>query len=207
MKTPSRQRPSSPSPRQSSRPAAIIIAIASVLVIALVATLLVAVDWSGIFRDDADPTPDYNADAIATRQAAVAANPESVSDLTALASELAGRGRIDEAIPYYEQALALEPENSTIRLDFARSLQNNDKPHDAEAQFLKVIAIDPANYEAHYYLAQLYLDAFPTRSNDAIGHLQQVVALAPDSFLAEQATTQLRQLSAGTPAASPQATP
>src|SRR5436190_247418 len=76
--------------------------------------------------------------------------------LAALGNYLANTGRTSESVTWYEQALTLDPDNSTIRLDFARSLAEGEKRADAELQFQKVIAAEPNNAQAHYSLAGLY---------------------------------------------------
>ncbi|MCA9832810.1 MAG: tetratricopeptide repeat protein [Thermomicrobiales bacterium] len=196
-----------PPARETNRLSVVYIGIAMLVVFALILTALNTVNWGGLFDDKEEPTPDYGVDSIAAQQTIVAENPDDVAEHALLASMLASSGRIDEAIPEYEKALTLDPADTDVRLDFARSLQNNGKPLDAEAQFLKVLDMEPDNYTAHYYLARLYLDSFPTKRDEAIAHLEQVTEIAPDSFLAEQATTLLETLQRATPIASPLATP
>lgn len=194
-------------PKETNRLSIVYIGIAMLVVFALMLTALNTVNWGGLFSQDEEPTPDYSVDSIAAQQTIVAGKPDDAAEHALLASMLSSSGRIDEAIPEYEKALTLDPANTDVRLDFARSLQNNGKPQDAEAQFLKVLELEPQNYTAHYYLARLYLDAFPAKREEAVAHLEQVVQIAPDSFLAEQATTLLESLQRATPVASPLATP
>src|SRR5262249_14205217 len=75
----------------------------------------------------------------------VAAHPNDPEALAALAGYLGQIGRVDEAIPYFEQALSIAPDDWGIRLDFADALANGGKRADAELQYQKVIAAQPTN--------------------------------------------------------------
>ena len=110
---------------------------------------------------------------------------------------------MQEAIPIYERLLESDPDNAKVRLDFARGLQSNDMSQDAEAQFLRVLELEPDNHSAHYYLARLYMDWQPRRQDEAVVHFQRVIEIAPDSFLAEQSQSVLDTLNQSTPIASP----
>lgn len=196
------------SPENDSNRASIVyIVVTALVVFGLIAALVSMLDLGSLFRSDSDPTPDYNTNSIAAQQTIVAENPEDPEQLALLASMLASTGRLPEAIPLYEKSIELAPENTSVRLDFARSLQVNGYVQDAEAQYQKILEIDPQNHSAHYYLARLYLDMNPSRTDDAIAHLQQVIEIAPDSFLADQARELLDTLKYSPGDASPQATP
>lgn len=194
-----RKRPKSPPSGQRSKTPILYIVVVSVVVFSMVIAGLAAVDWGALFPDSTDPTPDYNTDQVAIQQTMVAQNPDDLDAKTSLASMLANSGRMNEAIPIYEEVIRLDPENASIRLDFARALQTNGMSADAEAQFLRVLELDPENHSAHYYLARLYLDAQPSRQEEAVAHFQRVIEIAPDSFLAEQATSVLNTLGPATP--------
>lgn len=199
QRPPKRKTQSSPPSLQQSKTPILYIVVVSVLVFSLVIAGLAAVDWSALFPSNPDPTPDYNTDQVAIQQTVVAENPDDAEAQVLLASMLANSGRMPEAIPVYEEAIRLDPENSGIRLDFARSLQSNGMNSDAEAQFLRVLELEPDNHTAHYYLGRLYLDWQPRRHEEAVIHLERVIEIAPDSFLAEQATSVLNTLGSATP--------
>lgn len=195
----SRNRSTPPPTGQRSKASIVYIVVVSVVVFSLIIAGLSAVDWSAFFPNEAEPTPDYNVDQVALQQTVVAQNPEDVDAQVLLASMMANSGRMQEAIPIYEEAIRLDPENASIRLDFARALQANDMSGDAEAQFLRVLEQDPDNHTAHYYIGRLYLDWQPRRQDEAISHFQRVIEIAPDSFLAEQATSVLNTIGPATP--------
>lgn len=196
-----------PPSSQSNRTSIIYIVVTAVVVFGLIAALIATIDLGSLFTSDKELTPDYNSNSIIAQQTVVTENPDSAEQQALLASMLASSGRLPEAIPIYEQAIELAPDNTEIRLDFARSLQVNGYPQDAEAQFLRVLEIDPQNHSAHYYLARLYLDVEPARTDEAIAHLRQVIEIAPDSFLADQAQSLLDSITYAPDNASPIATP
>lgn len=135
----------------------------------------------------------------------IADNPNDVGRIRLLADVLSSEGRIAEAIPLYEQALAIAPDSIDVRLSFGVSLYSAGKPADAEIQFLKVLQTDPDNPEAHYYLGQTYESWDPPRMGDAVAHYQQVLTLAPGTSIAQRAGAALAALGIATPAASPAA--
>jgi len=136
---------------------------------------------------------------------AIAADPGDVTALASLANLLANDGQIAEAIDLYEDALAFEPDNATIRFDFATSLAQAGRRPDAELQFRRVIAADPASVEAHFYLAELYRTWQPPRTDEAAALYRRVIGFGPDAYLADRATDELRRIGAA-PSPSP-ATP
>ncbi len=194
-----RKRPAPPVRGRQSKTPILYISVVSVVVFSLVIAGLSAVDWSAFFPNEAEPTPDYNTDQVAIQQTVVAENPDDPAAQSLLASMLANSGRMQEAIPIYEEAIRLDPEDTSIRLDFARALQSNGMTADAEVQFLRVLDQDPENHTAHYYLGRLYLDWQPRRQEEAVIHFQRVIEIAPESFLAEQATSVLNTIGPATP--------
>ena len=135
------------------------------------------------------------------------ANPDSSMAQAAYANYLANTGDITTAIPFYERAIELEPDNWTFRLDFSQSLSNSGYLADAEYQLDTILDQDRENAEAWFYLAELYLQFDPPRDDEAIFAYQQVIRYDPTSFLAEQASARLTELGVATPQASPVAQP
>lgn len=154
--------------------------------------------------DDTDTNwEDPNADLIGEQQTMVAENPDDFASVALLANLLANTNRVSEAIPYFEQALDMRPDDIGTRLDFARSLADGSLPNDAEVQFLEVLKRDPENQQAHYYLAELYRTWNPARTDEAIPHYQRAVEIDPTSYIGQQSLAQLESLGAATPSASP----
>jgi hypothetical protein len=71
-----------------------------------------------------------------------------------------------------------------------------------------VLAVEPDNQPALYYLAELYMKWDPPRQDEAEDLYQQAIEANPDSFLASQATDRLTTIAPSpAAAASPQASP
>ena len=183
------------------------IVISGLVVCSMLAVALVTIDFSDIWDGGEDDViVDPNADLIGDQQTVVAQDPDDVDQVVLLANLLANTGRMPEAMDWYERALELAPEDNSIRLDFARSLQANAMPTDAEAQFLQVLENDPDSISGHYYLAKLYMDWKPQRRDEAQQHYQRVLDINPNSFLAEQARLELESINRSTPDSSAGAT-
>ncbi len=110
------------------------------------------------------------------------ANPSDPIAAAAYANYLANTGELASAIPWYEKAISLAPNDANLRIDFARSLSSGDMNGDAELQFQQAIQLAPENAEAHYYLAELYYGMNPKRLVAAIDEYEKVIELGPDSF-------------------------
>lgn len=184
------------------------IVISGLVICSFIAVALTTIDFGSLFGDDQiDDTLNPNADLIADQQTVVANNPEDVDAIVLLANLLGNTGQIAEAIPWYERALELAPEDHGIRLDFARSLGSAGYTADAESQFLRVLDAEPDNQTAHYYLAELYLTSEPVRREEAREHYQRAAEIDAESFLGERARNELVALEGAGPTGSPASTP
>jgi cytochrome c-type biogenesis protein CcmH/NrfG len=118
-------------------------------------------------------------------------DPEDYSAHSQLAVMLGNTGRVDEAIPHYEQALQGDPNDLALRLSFARMLEQRGYDLDAEVQLQRVIDEDEENVEAVFMLAEIK-DRSESASNEEAEELyQRVIELDPDSFYAEMAENRL----------------
>ncbi|MBX3069676.1 MAG: tetratricopeptide repeat protein [Thermomicrobiales bacterium] len=181
---------------------------AFLLACSLVASLVVPIAYEAFFNDDSGSGGDQTSidESVENALRATAeAHPDDPGALAGLGSYLANTGRLTEAIPYYERAIGLDPDNVSYRVEFARSLHGGDLSGDAEFQFQKALELEPENPQAHFYLAELYYDADPLRVNDALDHYEATIRYGPDTFVAERAAERIAELT-GTPVASP-ATP
>jgi len=138
---------------------------------------------------------------------AAQASPNDPATLVALANYLANTGATEEAILWYEKAIALTPDNNDLRLDFGIALAKGEKYADAEVQFKKVIAANPKYAQAFLSLGQLYLNWIPPRDADAIAAFNTVIALDPRSVIADRARDELARIVPASPVASPAGTP
>jgi len=158
---------------------------------------------SGSSEDEAQNFDDPNQGVIEEQQTVVASQPDDVEETLLLANLLGNTGRLAEAIPVYERAIDLAPEDSGVRLAFARALADGGMEADAELQFTSALELDPNSQEAHYYLAELYRAWTPPRDIEAIVHYRRAAEIDATTLIAERAATQLASLGAATPAGSP----
>lgn len=199
------------SPPSRTTHAQIVFAVLSSLVICgLIAAALVTVSPAGLFEglgsgndDDAANFQDPNADVIGEQQTVVASNPDDIESLLLLANLLGNSNRLAEAIPLYERALQLAPQDANARLSFARALSDGGMSADAELQFKKVLQLEPGNQQAHYYLAELYRLSVPPRTADAIVHYQRAAEIDSTTLISERSREQLATLGIASPTASP----
>ena len=185
--------------------------VAIVIVFALVVGAIgAAVVDAWLFRDDDSSItidPEDSEDPVEQQyRDSIEENPENTAAMSALAEYLARDGRINEAIEWYEKALAIAPDDMDMRLTFAGDLTRAGKHRDAELQFIKVIEAEPDNAFALLGLARLYRSWAPPRLEDAITYYQLAVDKAGDSVVHDVAAEELAQIS-GTPVASPDASP
>jgi tetratricopeptide (TPR) repeat protein len=185
----------------------------SVLALVVVFSLVVTAVGSAVFDELTNPRTD---DTIAVNpnepdeyekqlRDEVAANQNDAATLAALGNYLALTGRLNEAIDWYEKALAINPEAWDVRLDFARSLADSGKRADAEIQFKKVIAGNPNDPHGHYYYAELLRNWVPARNDEAATEYRRTIEVGPDTYVADLARQALSDLGYATPAASPSA--
>lgn len=154
---------------------------------------------------DLENFQDPNQDLIEGQQTVVANNPDDLEETLLLANFLGNSGRLAEAIPLYERAIELAPDDAGVRLGFARALADGGMSADAELQFTRALELDSSNQEAHYYLAELYRMWTPPRTDEAIVHYQQAAVIDPSTLISERSRTQLASLGVATPAGSPAA--
>jgi tetratricopeptide (TPR) repeat protein len=188
--------------------------IAAVGAILLVCGLISSIMATIVLDQLSDGDDDSQTDAVVNSselrdelRRAAESNPDNAMSQAAYANYLANTGDITTAIPFYERAIALDPANWTIRLDFAQSLSSNNLLADAELQLDRILELDRENAQGWYYLAELYQKFDPPRTDEAIYAYQQVIRFDPTSFIASQSAVALTALGAGTPSASTVASP
>jgi tetratricopeptide (TPR) repeat protein len=153
--------------------------------------------------DDADPTPDADAE-VQRLQTAVAANPADLASTSVLATILSNQGRASEAIPLFERLIEADPDNGRTRLAFGIALFRSGNPFDAEIQLLKAHELTPDRPDAAYYLGQLYEGRDNPDLAAAREWYQRAIDIAPDSLTADQAAQRLAELDgSATPSATP----
>ena len=86
---------------------------------------------------------------------------------------LAGRGRIDEAIGHYEQAVKLRPDYAEAHYNLGLVLAGRGRIDEAAAQFQAVLNTRPDHPEAHNNLGVLL--AGQGHVDEAIAHFRKAV--------------------------------
>jgi tetratricopeptide (TPR) repeat protein len=95
-----------------------------------------------------------------------------------LADDLARKGRSDEAMVHYEEAIRLQPNYAEAYYNRGNVLYANGRIDEAIADFEKTLQIQPNDADAHTGLGNALLrkDAL----KEAIAHYNQAMALAPE---------------------------
>ena len=65
-------------------------------------------------------------------------------------------GKLREALTAYEYALALRPDSTDARLNFALALKQANYPFDAAMELQRILRTQPRIAKAHLFLANLY---------------------------------------------------
>jgi tetratricopeptide (TPR) repeat protein len=175
------------------------------LVVALIGTAIVDELTTANTDDSNEFTPDERGEYEQELRDVAEARPDDPAALKDLAVFLSNSGKIDEAIGWYEKALALNPNDAILRLSFADALTNGGKRSDAELQYKKAIESQPNNPQAHFGLAELYRMWSPPRTEDALTEYNKTIEVGADSYVAELAAQEIAALRGGTP--SPDASP
>jgi len=66
-------------------------------------------------------------------------------------------GRFDEAIPFYNQSITLDPLKVITYLNFGQLMYHSNRPEEAVEFFRKAIELDPLFLRAHLFLGEAYL--------------------------------------------------
>jgi tetratricopeptide (TPR) repeat protein len=104
-------------------------------------------------------------------------NPQYFDALTACAVILDNTGQKDEAQAYFQKALAIEPENKYLRVNYARSLATGGKIPEAIQAYSSLVQDYPQEYILFQYLGIAYGVAGDYAN--AIKNLEQAVSLNP----------------------------
>jgi predicted Zn-dependent protease len=167
--------------RRAGRPAAVALAVA-----VLLAGSIRTVAADAVWKDD-----------FTLYSAAISASPRSVRVLGNLAVELAARGRLGEAEPLLERAVALAPDFAPNRINLSGVLLKEGSLDAAEVEIRHVLDREPG-----HPVALLQLASILSRRGDAAGAEDALErALAADPSL-EAAREDLRRLRAMTRAGS-----
>src|SRR5207247_2475145 len=103
---------------------------------------------------------------------------ELVGAQNKLAHPVAEQGRSDEAMPYFQEALRLDPNLVEACVNFGTTLLQQGKLEAASAQFERALAINPNFADAHANLGNVLLAE--GRLDEAAQRYERALALKPD---------------------------
>jgi|APSaa5957512622_1039677.scaffolds.fasta_scaffold03318_5 tetratricopeptide (TPR) repeat protein len=95
--------------------------------------------------------------------AALADSPEDFDLLLMMGERQLGKGRNDRALPYFEQALPLQPRNPRLLKDLALAVQEED-PEQFRQYLLPILIYDRSDAEVPYLLGEFYRPGDPQRA-------------------------------------------
>jgi tetratricopeptide (TPR) repeat protein len=175
------------------------------VVLLVIGGLVATLDFGGGDDPDTDnPAVQITPGAeVSQLQTQVAQHPDDLASVRVLAEVLANSGRIPESIPWFERAIAAQPEDADLRVAFGRALLRLGSGFDAELQLRAATELDPESAVAAYYLAQAYEASDPARRADAIHWYERVIEIDSESFLASDARARLEALGVASPTAAP----
>jgi tetratricopeptide (TPR) repeat protein/serine/threonine protein kinase len=88
------------------------------------------------------------------------------------------KGRFDEALAEYREAVRIKPDYAEARLALGNALKDTGRTDDALAEYRAVLRLRPDHAEAHYDLGSTLRTQ--GRLDDALAELRQAVRLKPD---------------------------
>lgn len=98
----------------------------------------------------------------------LARDPTNVAAATTLGNRLYDAGRYAEAVPYYQQAFALESKNPNLSTDLGTALWYSGRPDEALAQYQKSLAADPTHAQTLFNMGIVRLEG----KQDALGAIE-----------------------------------
>jgi spermidine synthase len=105
--------------------------------------------------------------------------PESADLHNALGIALAEKGKIDEAVAEFSEALRLEPDSARTHWHLGAALASRGAREEAIAHLHQSVQLDPKNGEAQYDLARLLVDVGQPAA--AVDHFRATLRLIPNS--------------------------
>jgi tetratricopeptide (TPR) repeat protein len=145
-----------------------------------------AVEEQGLDRPFLDPSGkgaaayaagDY-AGALAQFQAAIQRNPQDAESLSNLGQVLVRMKRAEEAIPYFQRALAIVPDRWSYQFNLARALGLLGRMSDSIAAYRRAQQLFPDDYVTTFNLALML-----HKAGDEVGAVdqyQKAIALQPE---------------------------
>lgn len=99
-----------------------------------------------------------------------------------LGNALSEKGRTDEAIDHYKEAIRINPEYAPSYNNLANALANQGQYEDAIPYFHEAIRIDPESVEAYRNLGLVL--SFQGKTDEAIQYMREAVRIKPNDAVA-----------------------
>jgi len=97
----------------------------------------------------------------------------------AVGREIEGKGDMDEALKYYQTALALDPPNPQYASEVANVIAKKGDRETALAMFKEIAEREPSNGDHEVNIARMYV--LMERYDEAVQHLEKSIQLDPQS--------------------------
>ena len=110
----------------------------------------------------------------------IARNPGCWMAYNNLGMDLAGKGRLDEAIVDFQKSLEIRPDHAAARLNLAISLVQKGQVDEGIAHLNKILEIAPGDIGAHFILADALIKK--GRADEAAAHFQKALELFPENL-------------------------
>src|SRR3989442_340874 len=104
---------------------------------------------------------------------------DKAADLVNRGTELLARGKIDEAVTNYKEAVRLSPEDEDMHYNLALALARQGNREAAKAEYLEALRIYPDYTEAHNNLGNLLVAE--GKFDDAITHFKSALKISSDN--------------------------
>ena len=85
-------------------------------------------------------------------------NPKDFATATIVGNLLYDAGRYAEAVPYYQQAFALDSKNPNLSTDLGTALWYSGRPDEALVQYRKSLAADPKHAQTFFNIGIVRLE-------------------------------------------------
>ena len=121
---------------------------------------------------------EYWRDSIALFTRTVATTTNNPIMQNNLGNALEDKGRLDEAISHYTEALRIDPGLADSYNNIGLAVTKQGRPDEAIPNFLKAIRINPGHAAAHYNLGTVL--ASQGKLDEAVYHFRESVRMKPD---------------------------
>ncbi len=136
--------------------------------------------------------PDQHKAMLDQIRADIESNPADAEKRIMLANIYFDGGKFDQAIPWYEEALRLQPQNTDVLVDLGICNRNLGKMREALAYFDKALGVDPKKRQALYNRVVVLLFDLKDKAG-AERALKDLEALYPEDEMTKRLAQEVRK--------------